>query len=298
MSTEIPCPPPRAAATALAASLPADACDTHAHVFGPVERYPYQAERDYTPPDAPLDNLLRLHETLGITRGVLTQPSVLGTDNRAILDAVARFPERLRAVVAFGSGTTEQAIDQMHAAGARGLRLNLVDRGGMPFASFAELYNVVDMIAERGWHVELLATAHQMESIEPHLDKLSVDISLGHYGYMPTSRGVSDAGFQRLLGLMRDGKAWVKMTAGYRITEHVQTPYGDVRPYAEALLEAAPERVLWGSDWPHVMCRIDMPDDGVMLGEVQSWLRADAALAQRIFVDNPASLYDFPGRTG
>ena len=295
MNNEIPCPPPRGAATTPATPLPTNACDTHAHVFGPVERYPYQTERDYTPPDAPLDHLLQLHETLGVTRGVLTQPSVLGTDSAAILDAVARYPERLRAVVAFGTGVTEQAIDAMHAGGARGLRLNLVDRGGMPFASFAELYQVVDMIAERGWHVELLAKAHQMSSIEAHLENLRVDISLGHYGYMSTDRGVDDPGFQRLLSLMQDGKAWVKMTAGYRITARRATPYTDVRAYAEALLKAAPERVLWGSDWPHVMCRIDMPDDGVMLSEVQEWITGDASLRQQVFVDNPAKLYDFPG---
>ena len=293
MSNETPCPPPRAAATQPSTPLPIDACDTHAHVFGPVERYPYQAERDYTPPDAPVENLLELHDTLGVSRCVLTQPSVLGTDNSAILDAVARYPDRLRAVVAFGRGTDEKTIDQLHAAGARGLRLNLVDRGGMPFASFAELYQVVDIIAERGWHVELLAKAHQMESIEEHFPKLRVDISLGHYGYMPTSRGAHDPGFQTLLSLMLDGKAWVKMTAGYRITAHHRTPYDDVRPYAEALLQTAPERVLWGSDWPHVMCRIDMPDDGVMLSEVQSWIASDASLSQQVFVDNPAALYDF-----
>ena len=293
MSTEIPCPPPRAQATSPTIPLPVYACDCHAHVFGPVERYPYQPERDYTPPDAPVEALLRLHDTLGVSRGVLTQPSVLGTDNSAIIDAVARHPQRLRAVVAFGSGVTEQAIDELHAAGARGLRLNLVDRGGMPFSSFAELYQVVDMIAERGWHVELLAKAHQMESIEEHIPKLRVNFSLGHYGYMPTSRGVDDRGFQRLLSLMQDGKAWVKMTAGYRITQRGQTPYDDVRPYAQALLSAAPGRVLWGSDWPHVMCRIDMPDDGAMLSEVQSWLVADDSLRQQVFVDNPAELYDF-----
>ena len=273
--------------------LPANACDCHAHVFGPAERYPYQAERDYTPPDAPISQLLQLHDTLGVARGVLTQPSVLGTDNAAILDAVACHPERLRAVVAFGSGVTEQAIGELHAAGARGLRLNLVDRGGMPFASFAELYRVIDMIAERGWHVELLAKAHQMESIEEHIPKLGVDFSLGHYGYMPTARGLSDPGFQRVLSLMADGKAWVKMTAGYRITERTETPYTDVRPYAEALLAKAPERVLWGSDWPHVMCRVDMPDDGVMLNEVQQWITEDTTLRQRVFVDNPSALYQF-----
>lgn len=263
-----------------------------------MERYPYQAERDYTPPDAPLDNLLKVHDALGVTRGVLTQPSVLGTDNAAILDAVARYPERLRAVVAFGAGVDEKEIDRLHDAGARGLRLNLVDKGGMPFESFAELYQVVDMIAERGWHVELLAKAHQMESIEEHLPNLRVDFSLGHYGYMPTDRGVSDRGFQRLLSLMQDGKAWVKMTAGYRITARGLTPYDDVRPYAEALISAAPERVLWGSDWPHVMCRIDMPDDGAMLSEVQEWLTEDEALRERVFVHNPTALYGFPSHNG
>ena len=131
MNDQIPCPPPRTEASVATHLLPANACDSHAHLFGPVQRYPYQPERGYTPPDAPLERLLHLHSTLGISRGVLTQPSVLGTDNSAILDAVARFPQRLRAVVAFGSGTTDAEINRLHAAEARGLRLSLVDRGGM-----------------------------------------------------------------------------------------------------------------------------------------------------------------------
>jgi 2-pyrone-4,6-dicarboxylate lactonase len=291
---QIPCPPPRTEATPLSSPLPVNACDSHAHVFGPVERYPYQEERDYTPPDASVEALLALHDTLGVSRGVLIQPSVLGTDNACILDAVAKHPERLRAVVAFSSGIDEVGIDRLHEAGARGLRLNLVVSGGMPFASFDELYQVVSMIASRGWHVELLAKAHQMADIDEHIGKLPVSIVLSHYGYMPTSRGVDDPGFQNLLSLMQDGKALVKMTAGYRITDRGGTPYEDVRPFAEALLRAAPGQVLWGSDWPHVMCRIEMPDDGVILDEVIGWINDDAGLRQQVFVDNPAALYDFP----
>lgn len=274
--------------------LPESSCDSHAHVFGPAERYPYQDERDYTPPDLPLGALMRVHDTLGISRCVLTQPSVLGTDNSAILDAVACYPERLRAVVAFSSGIDEAGIDRFHVAGARGLRLNLVDRGGMPFASFDELYRVVDQVAERGWHVELLAKAHLMDDISAHISNLSVPVVLAHYGYMPTSRGVDDPGFQNLLALMRDGRALVKMTGGYRITDRRATPYEDIRPYAEALLDSAPDQVLWGSDWPHVMCRIDMPDDGAMLSEVLTWIGDDTELLRKVFVENPARLYGFP----
>jgi 2-pyrone-4,6-dicarboxylate lactonase len=292
-SNQIPCPPPLEKATPLPSPLPENSCDSHAHVFGPVERYPYQGERDYTPPDALLESLLAMHDTLGFSRGVLTQPSVLGTDNSAILDAVARYPDRLRAVVAFSSGVDEVEIERLHEAGARGLRLNLVDKGGMPFASFDELYKVANMIAERGWHVELLAKAHQMDDIADHLDRMPIGIVLAHYGYMPTSRGLDDPGFQRLLSLMADGKASVKMTGGYRITGSTHTPYNDIRPYAEALLHTAPSQVLWGSDWPHVMCRIEMPDDGVMLQEVMGWIGDDAELCQKVFVDNPAALYDF-----
>jgi predicted TIM-barrel fold metal-dependent hydrolase len=292
MSTEIPCPPPRASASVPRTPLPANACDCHAHVFGPADKYPYQAKRDYTPPDAPLDNLLALHDTLGIQRCVLTQPSVLGVDNRAMLDAVSRYPGRLRAVVAFGGQTTEAEIDQLHQAGARGLRVNLVDRGGMPFQSFDELEMIVGQIAERGWQLELLAKVHEMSDIRPRLEQLDIDVVLAHYGYMPTTRGVSDPEFAALLSMMRDGRAWVKMTGGYRITQNRATPYDDIRPFAEAMLEAAPQRVLWGSDWPHVMCRIDMPDDGQLLSDTIDWI-GDETLLQQIFVDNPQALYGF-----
>ncbi len=289
---EIPCPPPRNNATRPHSALPPDACDCHAHVFGPAATYPYQSSRDYTPPDAPLENLLALHKTLGIERCVLTQPSVLGVDNRAMLNAVAQLPERFRAVVAFGGDTSEAEIDRLHAAGARGLRVNLVDRGGMPFGFFDELAAVAERIADRGWHLELLARVHEMADVRVRLKKLDVDTVFAHYGYMPTARGVRDPDFQALLSMMSDGRTWVKMTGGYRITRNASTPYDDIRPFAEALLSAAPQRVLWGSDWPHVMCRIDMPDDGTMLSEVIDWI-GDPQLLQQVFVTNPASLYGF-----
>jgi predicted TIM-barrel fold metal-dependent hydrolase len=283
-----PDPQPRAPRFA----LPHDACDTHAHLFGPAERYPYQANRGYTPPDASDQAYDALHRALGITRGVLTQPSVYGVDNRRMLDAVARQPARLRAVAAVDAAVTDAELARLDAAGVRGIRVNLVDKGGMPFASFAEVAAMARRIAPLGWHLELLVHAHDYPDFAPTMRALPVDIVIGHLGYMPTSAGLDHAGFRSFRALVAEGRCWVKLTAPYRITAQPAVPYDDVTPFARALIETRPDRMLWGSDWPHVACRLAMPNDGDLLGLLAAWA-PDEAVRRRILVDNPARLYGF-----
>ncbi len=274
--------------------VPPGACDTHAHVFD-AARFPYQAERGYTPPDNGVDRLLALHDVLGIARGVAVQASVHGTDNRAVLDAAAAHPDRLRAVVAVGEEVTEGDLARMHAAGARGIRLNLVDRGGMPFRSLGALRDVGAMLRPLGWHVELLVHVEDKPAdLRALAEGLGVPVVVGHVGYTKVARGgAAHPGFLDFLAMLRDGLFWVKLTGLYRISADPAFPYADAHAMVRAVLDAAPARCLWGSDWPHVHHYGPMPNDGDMLGLLEQWA-PEAALRDAVLVANPARLYGFP----
>lgn len=292
MTAERPCPPPDPAPRPAGFAVPPGACDCHVHVFGPAERYPYGAERSYTPPDAPPDALLALQDALGLQRAVVVQASVHGTDNRAVLDAVARAPGRFRGVAAVGADVTNADLARLHEGGVRGLRINLVDRGGMSFGSLDDVVEVGARIRDYGWHLEFLAPVEEMKDLQGLLARLPVPAVFGHLGYTPAAKGVGHPGFRRFLGLLREGGVWVKLTGPYRISGETRPPYRDLLPFAEALLVAAPERVVWGSDWPHVVQVKPMPNDGDLLDLLAVWA-PDEALRRRILVDNPAELYGF-----
>ena len=273
-------------------TLPAGTCDTHAHIFGPAAVYPWNPARGYTPPEASAEAYETLHRTLGVARGVLTQPSVYGTDNACILDYVAKHLDRMRAVVAVGPQISDAELAKMHDRGARGIRINVADKGGNPFSSFHEIEDIAHRLKAMGWHIEFLLHVHQMDGMRDDIRNLPVDISVGHFGYMPAALGVSHPEFQKFLDLVREGRTWVKFTAPYRITARTATPYDDVIPFAHALLEAQPERILWGTDWPHPICPVPMPNDGNLTDHLADWL-PDADIRQRVLVENPAKLYGF-----
>ncbi|QCI66384.1 GntR family transcriptional regulator [Phreatobacter stygius] len=279
-----PRPPKRAA--------PRQACDTHAHVFGPVERYAYSPRRGYTPPDALLAAYQHLHAVLGIERAVLTQPSVYGIDNQAILDVVATDPQRYRAVVAVGRDVTDAELKAFARAGATGIRINLVDRGGMPFDRWSDFEAVAKRIADLGWHVEFLVHVHAFEDLVPKLTRLPVDSVIGHMGYMPTREGLANPAWRRFVDHVAGGRCWVKLTGPYRITGATETPYADVVPFARALVAARPDRILWGTDWPHPAAKIAMPNDTELFDALIDWV-PDVSQRHAILVDNPARLYGF-----
>lgn len=273
-------------------TLPEGACDTHAHIFGPAARYPWNPARGYTPPDARPEAYEALHRTLGVARGVLTQPSVYGTDNRCMLDYAALHPGHMRAVVAVGPDTGEKELLAMHAQGARGIRVNIADPGGNPFASFSQLRDFGERLKAIGWHIELLLHVHEMDDVIDDIRRLPVDFSVGHLGYMPARLGVDHPRYRAFLDLVSEGKCWVKLTAPYRITGQAQTPYGDVTPYARALVATRPDRILWGTDWPHPICPVAMPNDGDLADHLADWI-PDAPTRHRVLVENPAQLYGF-----
>jgi 2-pyrone-4,6-dicarboxylate lactonase len=289
---DLPCPPPDPNPRPPRFAMPADAIDSHAHLFGPESKYPYSPKRGYTPPDATLSAYDALHRALGIARGVLIQPSVYGTDNSLMLDALRAQVRPLRAVVALEATVSDRDLDDMNALGVRGIRVNFVDKGGMPYDSLDELERLARRLQPFGWHVELLVHVHEDPALMRRLGTLPVDICVGHLGYMPAAFGADHPGFKEFLALMREGRCWVKLTGSYRITGSAATPYVDVAPLAQALVAARPDRIVWGTDWPHVIVKIPMPNDGPLLDQLADWV-PDADLRRRILVDNPAALYRF-----
>ncbi len=271
--------------------VPPGATDCHAHVFGPA--YRYQANRSYTPPDAPVSQLRAMHRTLGIERLVVVAASVHGTDNSAVLDAIATDPKNLRGIATIAEDTTDKELARLRDGGIRGIRVNLVDRGGNPFGSLGGLSRIADRIRDLGFHIELLVHVESFAELRSLAESVSVPLSVGHIGYTKAvSGGTAHPGYGEFLALLRDGHFWVKLTGPYRISAHEKFPYPDVADMARAVIEAAPDRVIWGSDWPHVMQYRAMPSDGDLLDALIEWA-PDPAMRQRILVDNPARLYGF-----
>lgn len=267
--------------------IPDGACDTHAHVVAAGPQYPMVAERSYTPPPAPEEKYLAMLAATGMQRGVLVQISVYGDDNRYMLEVLKRHPRQLRGVGVVRADVSDRQLRDMHEAGVRGLRLNVLFGGGTGFDSMEKL---APRIADMGWHMQFLMDARHLPEMMPRMRKLPVPGVVDHMGHMPVSLGTSHPGFQALQHLVRDQGWWVKLSGAYRISEDFPQ-FSDVVPWAQALVATAPERMLWGSDWPHVSVT-RMPDTGALRNQLALWA-PDPAIRARILVDNPARLYDF-----
>jgi len=291
------CPGPDPATRKPAFEMPLGACDTHFHVFPTGYENRYAPDRSYTPPPAEITDYQHLASTLGLERGVVIQPSVFAEDNAATLEVSAANPERLRAVVSVTKEVTDAELEAFHAAGARGIRVNVVDSGGMTFPTVDDAIAFTARIADLGWHIEFLAHVEMFEDIGALLAASKVPVVFGHLGYTNARKGVDDLGFHRFLGAFREGRTWVKLTGPYRISNVDGPPYADVQGMADALIEANPFRLVWGSDWPHVRQPGFMPNDGALLDMLSYW-GCDAALRHQILVENPALLYGFPDQRG
>lgn len=288
--TEIPvCLPPVRETRRAGLQVPPGAVDCHTHVF--VAGYPMIADRGYDPPQSTLDDMLAMHEKLGIDRVVFTQPSVYGTDNSAVLDAAARIPDRARVVVAIGRDMSDGELTDLHERGVRGIRLNLDNVGGMPI-DLDEVPSLAARIGGLGWHVEFLFAGHELPQLLPMLRSLESPVAIGHFGYMPAREGVSYPPFGALLELVSEGNTWVKLSAPNRLGVGDLPPWPDVVPMARALIEAKPDRMLWATDWPHPNKFTDQPNDADLLEQLELWA-PDEGLRRRILVDNPSALYGF-----
>ncbi|MFN9490321.1 MAG: amidohydrolase family protein [Betaproteobacteria bacterium] len=274
-------------------TMPALACDTHAHVMGPAARYDYSPARVYTPPDCLPAQYRHLLDALGVERAVLIQPSVYGTDNAAMLDAMKADPKRLRGVAVVDPSISDGDLRALDAAGIRGLRVNIVDvkdrkPGTLPLDVLSPL---AARIKPMGWHIEFLMHANEFPDLDQTFADFPVPVVLGHLGYMKGCPGTDNPGFQALLRLMQAGKAWVKLTGPYRISNH-DLPHADTIPYAHALIKANPAQVIWGTDWPHVMHKGRIPNDGELTNLLLDWV-PDEKQREQVLVANPAKLYGF-----
>ena len=288
------CLPPDSRPRAPSVAFPPLACDCHAHICGPQNIFGYIAERIYTPPDALLPAYDHLLDALGVARAVLVQPSFHGADNRAMLAAMAASRREMRGVAVLADDVSEREIAAMHAAGVRGARLNIVDvtsgKGELPLAAIRRL---AARIAPFGWHIEFLMHVDEFPDLDRLLAGLPVEVVFGHLGYVRADKGIATPGFQALLRLLRDERAWVKFTGPYRISTG-PLPHADTDAFAHALVAAAPDRLVWGTDWPHVKVSWDqpMPNDGDLADLLARWV-PDPGVRAKVLADNPARLYGF-----
>jgi predicted TIM-barrel fold metal-dependent hydrolase len=268
-------------------TLPPGATDAHCHVFGPGDRFPYAPNRRYTPEDAPKEMLAALHAHLGIERAVIVQASCHGTDNRAMLDCIASDPKRYRGVAIVDDGFGEADYDRLDAGGVRGVRFNFVKHlGGAP--DMAMFNRVIDRIKGRGWHVVLHLDAPDIVPLSPMIRALPLPFVIDHMGRVPAAAGVDQPGLRALIELSALENCWIKVCGAERIS---MPPYAAAVPIARALVEAAPTRVLWGTDFPHP--NATHAADEADLVDLVLQFAATPLAQQRLLVDNPARLYGF-----
>ena len=284
------CKPPDPDTKTPAFKLPPKTCDAHCHVFGPADIFPYAADRSYTPPDASKHALARLHAILGIERAVIVQASCHGTDNRATLDAIATSNGAWRGVAIVDDSFTDRDYQTLHDGGIRGVRFNFVKHlGGVP--DIDVLRRVLDRIEPMGWHIVLHFDAQDIEAHQDMLRGFRIPFVIDHMARVKAGAGLDQPAFQALLELMKLDRAWVKVCGSERVST-AGPPFTDSAPFAAALIKAAPDRVLWGTDFPHPNIAKHMPNDGDLVDLVPI-LAPDPADQHRLLVQNPAKLYDF-----
>jgi 2-pyrone-4,6-dicarboxylate lactonase len=270
--------------------LPPLACDAHCHIFGPGSKYPYAADRPYTPPDAPLEDFKALHSKLGVGRAVIVNASVHGTDNRVALDAIAASGGTYRAIANINDAVTERELEALDEGGFRGCRFNFVRHlGGVPNQ---RVFNrVIEMITPLGWHVDLHFDAIDLPKYVDMLAQLPLPYTIDHMGRVKASEGLDQIPFKTLIELMtRDEKCWVKVCGCERVSS-AGPPFTDAVPFARRIIETAPDRVIWGTDWPHPNVKV-MPNDGDLVDLIPLFA-PEAELQDKILVSNPARLFGF-----
>jgi len=279
------------ASTPTKVAVPPNACDAHCHVFGPAEHFPFSPTRSYTPPDSGIDDFLKLQETLGLQRAVFVQASCHGVDNSAMVDAIEQGNGRFAGVAMLNHLTSDYEIDKLHASSVRGTRFNFVAHlGGAP--DLDQFWAIVHRVAKRQWHIVLHLDAKDFGTLSPILDAMPVPYVIDHMARVPAVDGVEQEPFQRLLErVASDERCWVKISCAERLTAGRVAPYDDVVPFTKALVSAAPDRILWGTDWPHPNLAT-MPDEGHLLDLLATSV-PDEHTRNKILVQNPEYLYPF-----
>jgi predicted TIM-barrel fold metal-dependent hydrolase len=284
--------------------VPAGACDTHTHVFGDPQRFPFAPARAYTPEQASIAEMRAMHSALHTERVVIVHPSVYGTDNSCTLDGMKQLGSIVRGIAVIDEKTPESALDEMDRAGMRGIRVNLETTGQSdPAVARQRFQEAVDRIKRRSkWHIQVYTRLSVIEAIKDQVTAAPMPIVFDHFGGAQAALGVSQPGFDTLLNLVRSGKAYVKISAPYRSSTK-PPDYADVTPLAKALIGANTQRILWGSDWPHPASPVAhrpvtevtplwQVDDGRIFNQLPLWA-PDEKVRKTILVENPAKLYGF-----
>jgi len=269
--------------------LPKGAVDAHCHVFGPSPEFPFAPERKYTPCNAGKDKLFELRDYLGFERNVIVQATCHGKDNRAMVDACRAAGDKARGIASVGPDITREELEDMHEAGVRGVRFNFVKR--LVDATPKEVFlSIADKIKDLGWHIVVYFEAADLEELEPFLKQLPTTIVVDHMGRPDVTKGVDHPDFQRFIRLMEENEnIWSKVTCPERLTV-LGTPYDDVVPCYQAIVDRFEDRVLWGTDWPHPNMKSHMPDDGALVDYIPKIARTPTQ-QQKLLVDNPMRLY-------
>jgi 2-pyrone-4,6-dicarboxylate lactonase len=271
-------------------SPPPGAVDAHCHVFGPGERFPYAPERKYTPADAPKERLWALRDFLGFERNVIVQATCHGTDNRALVDALTTSRDRARGVASIAGNVSDAELTGLHRCGVRGVRFNFVKRlvAVMPHAV---LRDIAARIAPLGWHVVIYYETPDLPELLPLFESLDVTIVVDHMGRPDVARAADGPEFDAFVQLMRNhGNFWSKVSGAERLSKSGPPGYDDFVPFARRIVETFPDRVLWGTDWPHPNVKTHMPDDGKLVDLIPRIAPA-AELQRKLLVDNPMRLY-------
>jgi predicted TIM-barrel fold metal-dependent hydrolase len=283
--------------------VPHNACDCHTHIFGDTQRFPLWPGRAYTPESASPDEMLELHRALHIERVVIVNPSIYGTDNSATLFGMKARGANARGVAVIDDKTPDTDLDAMARRGIRAIRINLTNAGPAdPAVARQRFQAAVKRVQDRGWHIEMYTTLAVIAGIKDLVQASPVPVVFDHFGGAQAALGVHQAGFADLVGLVRSGKAYVKISGAYHSS--TQPDYADLKPLAQMLIGANPDRIVWGSDWPHPNASVRagkkatdvtplfQVDDARLLNLLPTWA-PDAAVRKKILVDNPARLYGF-----
>ena len=286
-------------------AVPEGACDCHVHVFGDPQRYPFVSGRVYTPETASIAELRACLDALHMDRVVIVQASVYGTDNRCTVDTVRELGRRARGVAVVDANTSDAVLDDMAAAGVRGVRLNLMTAGvNDPSVALQAFTTAAERASKRKWHIQLNTSLKLIDAIRPQLQASPVPVVFDHFGGAAASAGVQQPGFDALVALVKSGTAYVKISGAADSVSRRAPDFSDVSPLAKALVGANPQRILWGSNWPHPdsarvpgrkntdIAPLMQTDDGRVLNLLAEWV-PDAAVRRGILVENPARLYGF-----
>jgi len=270
-------------------AMPAGTCDAHCHVFGPAMKFPYAADRSYTPPDAPVEQLRKLHARLGISRAVIVHASCHGSEMDVTLDAIASSAGSYRGVAVVEDSISDRELERLNAGGIRGIRFNFVKHlGGVP--DLKVFYRLLARIKPLGWHIVLHFDAGDLLEQQELLARIDVPFIIDHMGRVKAADGLDQEPFQSLLALYRGNPlAWIKICGAERVSVG-KRPFRDAVPFAQALIAIDADRLLWGTDWPHPNITRDMPNDGELV-DLLGEMCPDVQLRQRILVDNPTRMY-------